>query len=89
MKLKYSFESVEMGDETIFVPVGEGADQVNGVVKLNKEGLEIVNLLKNSITKAEIVEILSAKYENDQQTLSKWVDRVVDALSVAGLIDNY
>ena len=78
-----------MGDETILVPVGEGADQVNGVVKLNKEGLEIVNLLKNSITKAEIVEILSAKYENDQQTLSKWVDRVVDALSVAGLIDNY
>ena len=78
-----------MGDETILVPVGEGADQVNGVDKINKEGLEIEKKKKNSITKAEIVEILSAKYENDQQTLSKWVDRVVDALSVAGLIDNY
>lgn len=88
MKLKYTFESVDMGDEIVLVPVGEGADQVKGVVKLNKEGLEIVELLKNTTTKDQITELLAQKYENDHRTLSEWVDRVIDTLIEAGLVDN-
>lgn len=87
MKLKYSFESVDMGDEIILVPVGEGANEVKGVIKLNKEGLEIVELLKNNITKDQIVKLLSAKYENDWHTLSGWVDKVIYSLTAAGLVD--
>ena len=37
MKLKYTFEAVDMGDEIIFVPVGDKASEVHGVLKLSKK----------------------------------------------------
>ena len=46
MKLKNTFESVDMGNEIIMVPVGKSAEQVQGVLKLNAEGLEIMNMLE-------------------------------------------
>lgn len=88
MKLKYTFESIDIGDEIVLVPVGENADKVKGIVKVNSEGLEIVELLKGDITKNQIVEILSQKYENDRYTLSEWVNTVIDKLLAADLIEN-
>ena len=86
MKLKYEFESVTMDDEIILVPIGEKADKVEGVIKLNREGLEIVNMLKEDTTKERIVEVLSSKYENDRQVLELWVNKVIFTLEEANLI---
>ena len=86
MKLKYEFESVTMDDEIILVPIGEKADKVEGVIKLNREGLEIVNMLKEDTTKERIVEVLSSKYENDRQVLELWVNNVIFTLEEANLI---
>ena len=87
MRLKYSFESVDMGDEIILVPVGENSNEVHGVVKLNREGLEIVNLLKEDTTLDSIVETLSNKYENDRNTITLWVKKAINTLNESGLID--
>ena len=86
MKLRYTFDTVEMGDEIICVPVGDGADQIHGVVRLNKSGLEIMELLKNEITLEQIVDELAARYNNDREELLDRVQNVIDTLQNAGII---
>lgn len=87
MKLKYTFDAVDMGDEIVAVPVGDGADQIHGVVKLNKSGQEIMELLKNDITMEGIIDILAEKYDNSREDLIIHVTRVIDVLYNAGVID--
>ena len=86
MKLKYTFEAVDLGDEKILVPVGEDAAQVKGVFKMNPEGAEIVELLKNEVTEEQIVEYLEKKYENDRDSLQRNVRKVVNVLRTAKVI---
>lgn len=66
MKLKYSFEAVNMGNEIIMVPVGDNADQVHGVLKMNNEGQEIVNMLMNETDADSIINSLSEKYKAEK-----------------------
>lgn len=87
MKLRYVFENVDMGNEIISVPVGDGANNVHGVIKLNKEGKEILELLKEDITEQQIVKKLTEKYENDSATLEKWVSNVIKTLRAANLLE--
>jgi len=87
MKLKYTFEAVDMGEEIICVPVGEGAAQVHGILKLNAEGREIIDLLKEETTEDAVISALAAKYENDRATLAGYVRNVLDSLRSAGLLD--
>ncbi len=87
MKLKYSFEAINMGEEIIFVPVGEGAAQVHGVLKLNPQGQEILELLEKETTIDQIVETLSAKYNNSKNDLVDYVNSVLDVLRDANLLN--
>ena len=86
MKLKYTFEAVDMGDEIVCVPVGEGASEMHGVLKINKEGQEILELLKEETTEEQIVNTLAAKYQNDRTVLIEYVRNTIDSLRGAGLI---
>ena len=86
MKLKYSFETVDMGNEIILVPVGEGAEKVHGVVKLNHEGREILELLKEETSEEAIVSSLANKYENDRATLMSYVLKAIENLRNYGLL---
>ena len=64
MKLKCNFEFIDMGDETIAVPVGEGADRVKGVLKLNDTGKEILEFLRQDMAIEKIVSSLEEKYDD-------------------------
>ena len=86
MKLKCSFEFVEVGDETVAVPVGENAKSVNGVLKLNKEGREIFSMLEKETSEAEIVDTLAGKYKNSREILAAYVRNLLKTLRSNGLI---
>ena len=88
MKLKFNIEMVDMGDETIGVPTGEGAQEIHGVLKLNKEGQEIIDLLNEKIDEESIVSYLSTKYENDRKTLEKYVHDTIKTLRKEGLVED-
>ncbi len=87
MKLKYQFDTVNMGEEIISVPVGKGSEQVHGIVKLNTSGYEVMGLLKDEMTSDDIIDILASKYENNKDELSKYVNSVIGTLGNAGLIE--
>ena len=88
MKLKYTFESIDMGDEIVMVPVGNGAEQMHGVLKLNEAGREIVDLLVRETSEEELVRSLSERFQNDTETIKKFVHQVVEVLQSNDLIDN-
>ena len=87
MKLKYLLEATELDDELICVPVGPGAEAVQGVLKLNESGYEIVQLLEQDTTQDAIVDALAAKYQTDRATLANYVAKFVGVLRESGLIE--
>lgn len=87
MKLKYEFEAVNMGDEIILVPVSEGSKQVHGIIKTNASGLEILNLIKESISEDSIADTLSTKYDNNRNELLDFIRTVLKPLRENGLIE--
>ena len=87
MKIKYSFEAVDMGDEKILVPVGDGASGVNGVIKMNQEGLVIFNMLKDGLSENQIVEKLQSEYSTDPGILLGYVQSVIETLEKADIIE--
>ncbi len=86
MKLKYTFENVDMGDEIVSVPVGDHADDVHGVLKMNESGKEIIELLQEETTEEKILDYLDSKYENNREELAANVKEVIAKLREAGLI---
>ena len=87
MKLKCAFETVNMGDEIVLVPVGERATEVRGVLKLNPEGYEILSLIEKAYSKDQIIDILTTKYENNRAILTNYVNTVLNTLRDADLLD--
>lgn len=88
MRLKCDFEFVDMGDEIIAVPIGKGAEEIRGILKMNAEGQEIVDLLKKGKTEEQIVDALADRYENDRDNLSGYVHGIMNKLRSAGLIED-
>ncbi len=86
MKLKYTFEDVNMGEEIVSVPVGEGSKSIHGVLKMNTEGKEIMDLLKEETTEGKIIDYLTSKYENDRNEITAFVRRTIHTLYEAGLL---
>lgn len=87
MKLKYEFEAMDMGDEIIAVPVGDNASELHGVIKLNKEGFEIFEMIKEGKSEEEIVAALTKKYDNDVQQLTENVRKTINTLQESGIIE--
>ena len=86
MKLKHIFETVNMGDEFVAVPVDDSTNALHGVLKLNKEGAEIFEMLKNETTEESIIKTLSEKYDNDRKNLTENVHTFIDTLRTNNLI---
>lgn len=87
MKLKYNFEDVNMGEEIVAVPVGNDAGQVHGVVKMNKAGNIIFNLLKKETTKNKIIDELSTIFDDGKETLEGYVNDVLKELQEFKLLE--
>ena len=88
MRLKYEFETVDLGDEVVAVPVGDNASEVQGVIKLNSTGADIFNLLKNETTEEAIIQTLTEKYDDGQETIARYVHKVLKSLYKNGIIDS-
>lgn len=87
MKLKYTLEFVEMGNEIVAVPLGKNSEEVKGILKLNKEGLEILKMMTAHFESEDIIDALSLKYDNDRNELKRYVDEIVETLQNAGIVE--
>ena len=87
MKLKYTFTVMELDDQIMAIPIGEGADELHGVVKLNDTAAAIFNKLSEETSEDEIVKSLLEEYDISEDELKNFVHEYVSELSEAGLLE--
>lgn len=81
MKLKYKLVFQLVGNDYMGVAVGDSAKQFGDILQLNEVGYDIVSLMKEEISRDEIVEKLLDIYDDDRDTVGKYVDEVVEYLT--------
>lgn len=86
MKLKYEFETTELGDEIIAVPVGDNAMNFKGVLNLNGSAAAILKCLKEDTTVEKIVSSLMEEYEGGKTELTASVEKFTAKLRSEGLL---
>lgn len=88
MKLKYNFVINEVAGQKIALPIDCGYGE-QSVIKTNDTGAFILELLKNDITKTELIEKINAEFQVDsQEALENWVDSFLEKLEAAEVLSN-
>ena len=87
MKINNNFVLQEVADEFIVVPVGEAADKLSGVIRLNKTGAFIWKKLEEAnLEEDELVQVLSTEYPADINKIREDVESFIQQLSDWGCL---
>ena len=76
----------EIEGEWYAVPVGEAAKRFSGMIRMNKTGKRIFELLMAGKTEAETVAQLTEEYEVEEATARENVRTFVEKLRGAGVL---
>ena len=88
MKLKYDFLIQQVADDFVAVAVGDGATEFNGLVRLNKTGRDIFELLQQGLDENAIVAALFEKYDASEELLREKVQEFTSQLSASGILES-
>lgn len=86
MRLKYIFETMELDDQIVAVPVGEGSDQIHGIIKMNKAAAFIFELLNKETTEEAIIDAMEKEYDVPRSVVAADVHRYVKDFMEKGLV---
>ena len=87
MKLKYKFVIREVSGQSVAVAVGTDYEKFNGMVKLNKTGAYIMELLNSGDkSQQELVTALTDRYEVTAERAEANVKSFLDILRQGGLL---
>lgn len=86
MKLRCNFETMELDNYVIAVPVGIGSDEFRNVIKLNDSAFEVFNLLKNETTENDVIRELKKQYGSEPK-LEEYVHSVISYLLAEGVLE--
>ena len=87
MKAKFNFEIMDLDDEMVAVPVGDGAEQFRGVLKVNETAVAILKLLAQDTDEEKIVDALLQEYEGDKAGITGYVHEFVEQLKAEGIVE--
>jgi len=87
MKLKYTFETVELDDQVVAVPVGEGSQDFRAAVRLNDSAAEIFDLLKEDTTEEAVVEALVKRHGDDRDEVAGFVHEFIENLKKEAILE--
>lgn len=86
MKLKCDLENIALDDEMIAIPVGDGADNLRAMFRINETASDILALLKEETTEEEVIREMLKIYNADEATMKKSVHDFIEKLSNAGIL---
>ncbi len=86
MRSKYSFEIMDLDDGLVAVPIGDGADQFHGVLKVNETAVSILKLLEQDTSEEKIVDALMQEYSGDKAQITNYVHAFVKKLIDEGVV---
>jgi len=86
MKIKAGLSLNVMGDE--FVVVADDPEVFRGMIKLNKSGAFVFELIQAETSKKDIIDKIVKKYDIDEKTASDDLIEYIETFKAAGLIEN-
>lgn len=87
MRINGNFVLQEVADEYIVVPVGEAADKLCGIIRLNKTAAYIWKQLEEKdMEQEEIVQNMLSKYPTEINKTRKDVSQFIQQLSDIGCL---
>lgn len=86
MKTNKDYILRTIGDETMLVPTGKAAQQLNGMIRLTSTASFIFTEVDKSNSLEEIVNKLMNEYEVDEETAKKDVYGFLYQLYVRGIV---
>lgn len=86
MKIKAGLSLNVMGDE--FVVVADDPEVFRGMIKLNKSGAFVFELIQAGTSKKDIIDEIVKKYDIDEKTASNDLIEYIETFKAAGLIEN-
>lgn len=87
MKLKEELVVTNVGGEYVAVPVGEAAERLHGVVRLNESAGFILDCLQNETTEEAIIDAMLARYEADRAAIAAGVAKTLERLRELDALD--
>lgn len=87
MKIKSDFLLKKIAGSYVVVPVRTRAVDFSGIIKLSESGAFLWSILAEGCEKEELVTKLLDKYEVDEETARADVDRFVEKLKEADLLE--
>ena len=88
MKIKDLFVLQELVDEYMVVPVGNEADRMQGIIRLNETGAFLWKLLsEKDRTEDDLVKAITDEYDTDKETAKKDVTAFIDTIKQFGCLE--
>ncbi len=86
MRLKYTFEKMELNGKLYAIPVGDDANDCHGVVKMNGTAAAIFDLLMEDTTEEAIAAAMEKEYDVAKEVLNADIKRCIQAFREKGLL---
>ena len=88
MKIKKEFVLRNIVGEYVLVPVGETAQELNGLVTLSETAKFIWDNLEKVNSIEEMVDVVLEEYEIDRETATEDVREFIEKLESAGFVEH-
>lgn len=88
MKLKDNTILKEINNEFIIIPLSDDNMDYDIILKTNKVGAAIYNLLENEIDYDNLIKSLYDRFDVDINVLKEDVDQFINSLREKGLLDD-
>ena len=88
MKLRYNFEIMDMGEEFVAVPVGDGASDFHGMMRMNKDAAEMLQLIQENTSPDDVLAELLRRYPDLEKQDAGWdLCNFMNRLIAEGVLD--
>jgi len=87
VKMKYTFEIMDMGDVQCAVPVGSSSQKLHAVLQLNDVGAKMLKYIAENDTPEAVFEKLCADFpEDDREDIGQKLCDFLNQLTKEGLL---
>jgi len=87
MKIKNGFVIREIAGECVVIALGEASKSFNGMIKLNESARILWEQLEKGCEKEDMIAAVTEAYDVDRKTVEADVDRFLDTLKGANILE--
>lgn len=80
MKIEKEYVLREIAGDYIIIPVGESAQENNGLITINEAGMFLWNRMKEECTEDQLIQDMLEEYEVDEETARQDVQEFIECM---------